>query len=210
MSRLFLMAWLLAIVVSLQGCQLALLSKEDRIPITQQQRVKAASYNVQLGIGYLRKGKRIRAKKKLLKALALMPESAEVQSALAYYFESTGDVRKAEDCYQKALRIAPKTGTVLNNYGVFLCKHGEYLAAESFFLKAVEDTYYLNTAGAYENAGLCAALIPDESKASNYFIKALLQDPKRAARIEKLVHDLAQQQRLQKLELVYRQHLKDY
>jgi type IV pilus assembly protein PilF len=37
----------------------------------------------------------------------------------------------------------------------------------------------MNTAGAYENAGLCAAAIPDYSKAKTYFIKALKQDPQR-------------------------------
>ena len=72
-----------------------------------------------------------------------------------------------------------------------MCRRGDYQLAEKYFLKAVSDIYYIHSAAAYENAGLCAAAIPDDSKALYYFKKALTQDPTRQqslieiARIEK-------------------------
>jgi type IV pilus assembly protein PilF len=44
----------------------------------------------------------------------------------------------------------------------------------------VQDTNYVNTAEAYENAGLCAMQVPDDVKATNYFQRAIQQDPRRA------------------------------
>nr|WP_028380636.1 type IV pilus biogenesis/stability protein PilW [Legionella cherrii] len=140
---------------------------------------KAASYNVQLGLGYLKQGDRPRAKKKLITALEQEPNSPDVNSAMAYYFEQTKELDQAEKYYLKALSVAGNSGAQLNNYGAFLCRQGDYKKAEAYFLKAVNDLKYLHTAGAYENAGLCALSVPNEDKAKSYFAKALNQDPSR-------------------------------
>ncbi len=140
---------------------------------------KAASYNVQLGLGYLKQGDRPRAKKKLITALEQEPSSPDVNSAMAYYFEQTKELDRAEKYYLKAMSLAGNSGAQLNNYGAFLCRQGDYKKAEAYFLKAVSDLKYLHTAGAYENAGLCALSVPSEDKAKLYFVKALNQDPSR-------------------------------
>ena len=67
----------------------------------------------------------------------------------------------------------------MNNYGTFLCRQGEYKKAETYFLNAIKDVNYIHTAGAYENAGLCALEVPDLAKAKLYFTSALNQDPSR-------------------------------
>src|SRR5690242_7983555 len=86
---------------------------------------KAASYNVQLGLGYLKQGDRPRAKKKLLTALEQEPTSADVNSAMAYYFEQTGEQNQAEKYYLKAITLSGNKGAQLNNYGAFLCRQGD-------------------------------------------------------------------------------------
>ncbi len=148
---------------------------------------KAASYNVQLGLGYLKQGDRSRAKKKLLTALEQEPSSAEANAALAYYFEQSSEIDEAKKYYLKALSLSSNGGSQLNNYGTFLCRQGEYKKAETYFLKAVKDMQYVHTAGAYENAGLCALAIPDNDKAKLYFAKALKQDPSRRGSLYELV-----------------------
>ena len=45
------------------------------------------------------------------------------------------------------------------------------------FLLPQQDPNYLNTAKAYENAGLCAQQIPDIDKATKFFMLAVKQDP---------------------------------
>ncbi len=156
--------------------------------IEQRLRLKeAAQYNVQLGLAYLKQGDRPRAKRKLLIALDLAPNFADAITAMAYYFEQTGDLEDAQAYYLKALALAPTSGAQLNSYGAFLCRRGDYSEAETYFLKAVKDKSYTHTAGAYENAGLCASYINDYNKAKKFFAKALNQDQERNQSLHELV-----------------------
>lgn len=164
--------------VGLQSCQSTLDRKVEKDKEKNKQ-AQTVSYNLQLGLGYLNQGDTPRAKRKLLYAMDLAPNSPEVNGAMAYFLEKTGDVDDAKRYYQKAMALAPNRGAELNNYGTFLCHQKKYAEAETYFLKAVQDAHYLHSAGAYENAGLCAAAIPDDKKARLYFAKALEQDPTR-------------------------------
>jgi type IV pilus assembly protein PilF len=148
---------------------------------------KAAGYNVQLGLGYLKQGNRPRAKKKILTALEQEPTSPDVNSAMAYYFEQTGELDQAEKYYLKAMSLSGNKGAQLNNYGAFLCRQGNYKQAESYFLKAVSDLKYIHTAGAYENAALCALSVSNEEMAKLYFSKALNQDPSQRVSLYELL-----------------------
>lgn len=155
----------------------------------------AASYNTQLGLAYLQQGDRPRAKRKLFLALRQAPDVPSVNAALAYFMEKSGEMEEARTYYKKAMALAPGSGAQLNNYGAFLCRQGQYVQADQYFLKAVKDHGYEHTAGAYENAGLCAMAIPDLSKAKEYFEKALEQDPSRVQSLYELVNlDVKQDQ----------------
>lgn len=161
--------------------------KENEVSFANKKDLaKAASFNVQLGMGYLKQGNRSRAKKKLLTALKQQPQSPEVNAALGYYFEQTSELEQAKTYYLKAISLSSNSGAQLNNYGTFLCRQGKYAEAEKYFLRAVADMQYVNTAGAYENAGLCSMEIPDLNKAKTYYIKALKQDPGRRESLHEL------------------------
>jgi type IV pilus assembly protein PilF len=136
----------------------------------------ASKINVQLGIAYLKEGDNLRAKEKLLLAVS-QDKTPQSYGALAYYYEKTGDITSASQNYQAAIVLNPVAGAGHNNYGAFLCRQGEYQQADEQFMLAVNDKNYINTAGAYENAGLCALLIPDKAKAKQYFEIALQQNP---------------------------------
>jgi len=161
----------------LQACKHNEQDALDNSTKTKPDLSKAAVFNMQLGLGYLRQGDRPRAKKKLLTALEQEPQSPEINAALAYYLEQTKEAEQARTYYLKAIALSGNSGAQLNNYGTFLCRQGDYKLAETYFMKAVNDPQYLHTAGAYENAGLCVLAIPDEEKAVLYFNKALNQDP---------------------------------
>ncbi|WP_419418685.1 type IV pilus biogenesis/stability protein PilW [Legionella sp. D16C41] len=173
-------------LLELQGCQINTQEKAEQTQQTNK-RNNTAAYNIQLGLGYLQQDNRPRAKRKFLKALELSPKSPEANAAMAFYMEKTGNLDEAKTFYKKALTLAPENGAQLNNYGAFLCRIGSYQEAENYFIKAVNDVNYINTAGAYENAGLCAAAIPDEKKAEHYFLRALEQDPRRRQSLIELV-----------------------
>lgn len=159
--------------ILLSACSTFASSSSDRVdkPI-------AAMDNVELGLAYLHDGDRVRAKTKLLLAFNQAPESPVVLDAMAYFFEASEENTQAQRYYQKALWYAPHNGAVLNNYGVFLCKMGRYVQAEHYLTQAAMEHDYVHTAKAYENAGLCALMIPDQAKARYYFQKALDEDPR--------------------------------
>ena len=141
--------------------------------------LQAASYNVELGMGYLQQGDVQRAKRKLLLALSQAPNWAPAEEAMGYFLLNTGETKQAEKYYLRAVNLDPKAGATQNNYAVYLCRIGRYQAADQHYMLAVQDPNYVNTAEAYENAGLCAMQAHDNNKATGYFQKAIQQDPKR-------------------------------
>jgi type IV pilus assembly protein PilF len=136
----------------------------------------SANYNAQLGLAYLKQGDMKAAKSKLLLALQQSSNDPLILDSMAYFFETTGEVKLAENYYLQAIKRASKNGAVQNNYGVFLCRHKRYQESLDHFLLAVKDSSYLNTAQAYENAGLCALKIPNKKLAKEYMRKALVSD----------------------------------
>jgi type IV pilus assembly protein PilF len=140
---------------------------------------QAALYNVQLSMAYLQQGNIERSQQKILLALRNAPNSPTVLAGYAMFLSTTGDIAEAEKTYQRALSIAPNSGEVRNNYGIFLCQQKRQQEGITQFLQAVQQNEYIQKAGAYENAGLCAIEIPDRELAIKYFHQALLKDPKR-------------------------------
>jgi len=142
-------------------------------------KAEAAGYNVQLGMGYLQQGDVQRAKGKLILALQQAPDWAPAQEAMGYFLLTTGEAKRAEQYYLRAVNIDPTAGATQNNYGVYLCRMGRYQEADKHYMLATQDPNYVNTAEAYENAGLCAMQAHQNHKALGYFQKSIEQDPKR-------------------------------
>ncbi len=185
---------LVALLVLLSGCQTVNKSQEtnqakDKISQTPPTSMydmpnvvdyeKAARLNAELGMGYLTQGNYVRAKSKLVKAVEMAPNVADVNQAYGYYLEKVGEFVEAEKFYAKAVRLDYKNGKSHNNYGAFLCRQGRYQEAEKEFLIALEDLTYSKTAEVLENAGLCIMQVPNLAKAENYFERALKHDPNR-------------------------------
>lgn len=177
------------ILLCLCGCKTNDPGREqDAVPVNNKVNLtKASDYNVQLGMAYLKQGNMSRAKRKLVTALNQTPHSASANGAMAYFFETTGQSKKADEYYRKAMKMAPGQGAELNNYGTFLCRRGYYQQAEQYFKKAISDVNYVNSPAALENAGLCALEAKHLASAKNYFEQALQQDPHRMQSLEQLV-----------------------
>lgn len=133
------------------------------------QKIDAADAEIQLGLAYLEQQSAMSAKKKFLLALQNAPKYSQSWDAMAYYMDMTGDKETAAKYYKYAIKLAPKDASVHNNYGVFLCKQGEYIQALQQFDLALADKNYLKTAQTNRNAGLCALKIPNTKLADAYF-----------------------------------------
>ncbi|MBL4647795.1 MAG: type IV pilus biogenesis/stability protein PilW [Gammaproteobacteria bacterium] len=169
--RTLLVIWIGFFIVS---CTIT--TAQDNAMANKQHAV--ANINVQLGLAYLEKGSMARAKQKLLLALQQHPHSWRAHSAMAYLLERSGDTNAAATHYQQAIKFASvqQQGATENNYGAFLCRQKRYQQGDSYLLKAATNVHYIHSAHAYENAGLCALLIPNDHKAVNYFTRAVQQD----------------------------------
>ena len=135
-------------------------------------------YYSQLGIGYLQKGRLDLAKMNLEKALAKTPDSADANHYYALLQDRLGDNTKANEYFHRALRADGKNPDLLNNYGSFLCKAGDYNGAEKAFMAALRDPLYKTPAFAYTNAGICVNKRGDKASAESYFHQALQADNK--------------------------------
>lgn len=169
---------ILLVVFSIVGCRPALNQTSSGSLSNKNQHL--ADVNVQLGIGYLKQGDIPRAKFKLLTALEKAPNWPPALAAMAYFYQVTGEQAKAKSYYLNALHFDPTSGSTLNNYGAFLCQQGSYHESLQYFERAMADTHYLNSSQLYENAGLCAAKIPDYARAEAYLLKSLQQNPSRS------------------------------
>lgn len=140
---------------------------------------EAAKTRMSLGLTYLKNNNYTQAKKNLDKALEFDPRSADVHYSLAYYYQLVGDTTRAEESYETAIDLAPSNGDIANSYGAFKCQNGNYAEAKSYFLKAINNRQYANSAQTYENLALCAQSQGNAQEAIGYLNDALNHQPAR-------------------------------
>ncbi len=174
---------LLMVQFSLAGCVTV---KNDGSPVVKTDPIAMAESRIALGLGYLKGGSTIRAHDNLQQALTHAPQYYRAQLSMAHYYETVGEVQKAEAMYKHSLGQHSQNGNVLNNYGTFLCKRGQFQEADQMFTKAIEQPYYYLIPASYENAAFCALKSKDKSKAKHYFTRAIDHDPHRPKSILQL------------------------
>lgn len=140
---------------------------------------EAAKTRMSLGLTYLQNNNYTQAKKNLDKALEFNPRSADVQYAMAYYYQLVGDSLRAEEFYKTAIDLAPNNGDIANSYGAFKCQNGDYEKAKAYFFEAINNRLYANAAQTYENLALCAQSQGKLDEAIGYFEDALQHQPAR-------------------------------
>ena len=168
-----------ALVIAISATVLVLSAciSTSSTPQTQVSMNQASQDNVALGVAYLQQGRRDLAMQKLQLALQQNPDNANAYSALGLLYSNTGDNKRADKNYRKALDKAPTDPQIQNNYAVFLCRQGKPKESEKYFVEAAQNPLYPTPEAAYANAGVCANLIPDEAAAEQFFYKSLAINP---------------------------------
>jgi len=131
---------------------------------------KAAATRLTLGLRYLAQGDFEKAKFNLDKALAHYPKSEEVQRGVAWYYEKVNEDKLAEEHYKKALSINNKNPSLLNQYGVFLCRKGELNERTRAYLSRYEEVAKHNSRSLWL-AIRNASKLRDLDAAASYAIK---------------------------------------
>ncbi|NKF50002.1 type IV pilus biogenesis/stability protein PilW [Shewanella sp. WXL01] len=175
--------------LTVTGCVTERTYSGTDVPVSERAMDKeaAARERMQLGLTYLQRGNSEQAKFNLDKAVSYAPHLSEVHVALAYYYQTVGDLVRTEDAYEDAINSGNATGDARNNFGVFLCQQEKYERAEKQFLAAINMPKYTRTASSYENLGVCSRKAGDNAKAREYFEMALKYDPRRTASVNDLI-----------------------
>lgn len=133
----------------------------------------AADVHLQLGVRYLSLNKLEIAKENLQKALSLDPKNVQAHNALAFLYEKLNNFDEANDQYAKAIDLAPDDLGVQNNYGRFLCEHGEYEKGMALLSPASSNPLNDRQWLALTNAGRCQLAMGQKQQAEAYFRQAL-------------------------------------
>ncbi|MBR9728253.1 type IV pilus biogenesis/stability protein PilW [Shewanella intestini] len=175
--------------VTLSGCVTERTYSGTDVPVVERtiDTNAAARERMQLGLKYLSRGNAEQAKYNLDKAVDYAPQLSEVYVALAYFYQTVGDVTRTEQAYEKAINRRDASGDARNNYGVFLCQQGKFDRSEKMLLAAIDTPKYTRTASSYENLGVCSRKAGDNAKARNYFTMALKYDPRRKTSLHDLI-----------------------
>lgn len=142
---------------------------------------EAARTRMSLGLNYLQRGDNTQAKYNLEKAKQLAPDLAEIDNALAYYYEQVGELKQAEDSYRSALRKDSNNADTYNNFGAFLCQHQKYQQAEELLLAAIKRPGYIRVADSYENLAFCALEQKNYTQYHQYLKQSLQHNSNRSS-----------------------------
>ena len=126
---------ILTLSLLMTGCVTERTYTGTDIPVSERKldKVAAARERLQLGLTYLNRGNSEQAKYNLDKALEYAPELEDVHTALAYYYQTVGDLVRTEESYMNAISTKDASGDSMNNFGVFLCQQKQYNKAEKMF-----------------------------------------------------------------------------
>jgi type IV pilus assembly protein PilF len=133
--------------------------------------------NLALAEGYLAKGDLERAAERTKTALASDPRSGRVHALDAMIKQRQGEHEAAGRAFERALRLAPSDGVVLNAHGAWLCERGQAAQADRAFVLALADASFGMPMQALANAGKCALGAGKLPQAEDYFRRALVFGP---------------------------------
>ena len=168
---------------TLTACVTQNYGNDKNMPIIENEASnnEIAMTRISLGLGYLKMGNTQQAKLNLEKAKRFSPNLVQVYTAFAHYYDTVDESELATQAYEHALSIDNQNADTLNNYGVFLCRHKKYAAAEKMMLKAIAIPSYILVAQSYENLALCQLKAKQFDKAQTYLDKAIAHSPNRAS-----------------------------
>jgi type IV pilus assembly protein PilF len=139
---------------------------------------KRAAIRLQLAVGYFQDGKYEIALDEVKQAIAINPQLADAYGVRALIYAAMGEPALADDSFQRALKLAPNSPDLANNYGSFLCNAGgKPAAAIPYFDAALKNPHYQSPVSALVNAGNCSLKLKDNNAAERYLLEAMRYTP---------------------------------
>ncbi|MBC8179202.1 MAG: tetratricopeptide repeat protein, partial [Deltaproteobacteria bacterium] len=129
---------LLLMIAACAGDQAAIIKKQKKVEALQQ-----------LGIAHAAEGNLRKGLAKLLEAVKLDPDNAELNHQIAVVLRVLGEYKLSLKYFNRALAIKPKDPETRNNLGTLYLEMGEWDKAIACFKEAVSDILYNSPQFAY-------------------------------------------------------------
>lgn len=137
---------------------------------------RRARIRVELAASYYQQRNLQVALEELGQALRADPTYPAAYNMLGLVYMELGDGPRADESFQRALRLAPNDAELNNNYGWFLCQSGRERESIPRFEAALRDPLYRTPTVPMHNAGLCSERLGDLAAAESYFQRAFQVD----------------------------------
>jgi len=172
----------LLLVALLGGCAATGSDSEELQPVTltsgnDSDARNRARIHTELAAGYFQLGNLGVALEEVNIAQKADPGYAPAFNVGGLVFAALKDDRRAEESFQRALRLAPADPDVNNNYGQYLCQRKREAEGIKFFLAAVANPLYQAPERSLVNAGICSRRRGDNAAAQDFFLRALAARP---------------------------------
>lgn len=133
-----------------------------------------------------RGGQMAAAEKKARAALKIDGTRPDAYLLLASIAGQRGAESEAGSLYRKAAELTPANGDALNNYGAWLCSHGQAAESLAWFDRALAAPRYTTPASSLANAGGCALEAGQPDRAARDLRRAIELDPTNAYGLESM------------------------
>jgi type IV pilus assembly protein PilF len=120
------------------------------------------------------------ALEELRTAAAADSSYAPIHGMFGLVYMQLKETNRAEESFERALRLSPNDADINHNYGWFLCQTGREPASIKYFLHAVRNPLYPTPWRSYSAAGVCTLRTEGAAKqkdAEAYFERALRLEP---------------------------------
>jgi type IV pilus assembly protein PilF len=135
-----------------------------------------ARVHTELASAYYERGNMAVALEELRLATGADSSYAPAYSMYGAVYMELKETSKADDSFQRGLRLSPNDPDINHNYGWFLCQNGREKDSIGYFLQAIRNPLYGSPARSYSAAGVCSLRTKNTKDAEEYFVRALKLD----------------------------------
>jgi type IV pilus assembly protein PilF len=116
---------------------------------------RRARIRLELAATYYGKGQFTTALDEVKQAESIDPRLPATHEMRALIYDALGDAPRAESAYQRALDLDPGNGSVMHNYGWFLCNRGRFAEADAQFDRALRFPLTVDSSRTMLVRGVC-------------------------------------------------------
>jgi type IV pilus assembly protein PilF len=135
-----------------------------------------ARVHTELAAAYYDRGNMAIALEELRLATTADASYALAHSMFGLVYADLKETSKADESFQRALRLSPNDPEINHAYGWFLCQTSREKESIGFFLQAIRNPLYAAPSRSYTAAGMCSLRMKNTKDAEEFFARALKLD----------------------------------